>query len=69
MVEVLDQTNGNGGHILFVNGGVNNRNITIYISPGNTPVIGFLINIYGEQPQPKHFIDGHLTETSQLIFS
>lgn len=67
MVQILDQSNGTGGFVNNIIGGINEQFIEIifHIIYG----MHFRINIYGEPPQPNHLIMGELTNTSFLLHS
>lgn len=48
-LEAWDQSNGEGGEVYYVQGGVGHTNVTLYMaSVWEANEIDFIINVYGE---------------------
>lgn len=66
-IEILDQSNGNGGFVSHIFDGVSQRNITVFFEPINdTSSIDFIINVYTEPLKPNNYFVGELTSASVL---
>lgn len=67
-IEILDQSNGNGGSVLDIIGGLGYRYLYVYFqSENNASAIDFIINVYAEPLTPNHFTFGELTNDSELL--
>lgn len=67
-LEVFDQTNGLGGFIAWIDGGVNHRQVEIHFqSFGFGPDTDFIVNIYGDPVTSYDFVLGELTNTSTVV--
>lgn len=67
-LEALDQTNGSGGHVNFVGGGVGYRHTDLYFSAwyeGSS--IDFIVNVFGEPVQSNDVILGESYATNVLL--
>lgn len=64
-IEILDQSNGNGGFVSHIFGGVSQRNVTIFFETiRDTSTIDFIVNVYADLLKPNDFIVGELTGAS-----
>lgn len=66
----MDQSNGTGGEMNFIQWGVGYFRTTLYfqqVMEGQSGIIDFQVNIYGEPPTANDFTEGHLTENSILL--
>lgn len=67
-LEILDQSNGTGGYVSQVVGGIFYQYVTIFFdSIDFTNPIDFIINVYAEPLTPNDFFAGDLTNSSVLI--
>lgn len=67
-LEAIDQSNGTGGFISFIRGGLTTRQVIVELESIETgSTIDFLFNIYAEPMPPNDFIEGILTPTSVLL--
>lgn len=64
---MIDQSNGTGGYVSWINGGVGFRSVTVYLrsfSLGGK--IDYIVRIFGEPLEANDFVFGNLTDTSEL---
>lgn len=67
-LEAFDQTNGSGGEVYYITGGVNSRFIDLQFAArfvGSS--IDFIVNIYVEPVTTNDVIIGEITNTNILI--
>lgn len=67
-LEAFDQTNGSGGKLYSVGGGVGYRHADLYFDAwfeGSS--IDFIVNIFGEPAQSNDVILGETNETNILL--
>lgn len=69
MIEGLDQTNGLGGFVFYVDGGLKQTHVDLFLVAEVGTEIDFIFNIYGDPLEPQNFVDGNLTEISVLLHS
>lgn len=65
-LEALDQSNGTGGIVYWVDEGVNRRRVGILFIPSehsHDREIDFIVNIYGEPVISNDLIEGDLNES------
>lgn len=67
-LEVLDQRNGFGGESFIGDGGIDRRFVRLRFTSGPLDTdIDFIVNIYGEPVVTNDFIQGEITDTSNLV--
>lgn len=67
-VEALDQSQGAGGQIYLIGGGIHRFRVSLFFEQVQGP-IDFLVNIYGEPLTPNDYIVGELTRDSILLYT
>lgn len=67
MIEGLDQTNGLGGFVFYVDGGLKQSHVNLFLAAEIGTEIDFIFNIHGDQLEPQDLVEGNLTEISVLL--
>lgn len=67
MIEGLDQTNGLGGFVFYVDGGLKQSHVNLFLAAEVGTEIDFIFNIHGDQLEPQDLVEGNLTEISILL--
>lgn len=68
LIQAIDQTNGTGGYVYYIEGGVGYQYLILYFSAKQGDPIHFNITIYGQIVPPNDFSLGIITNTSSLLF-
>lgn len=68
-VEIIDQSDGIGGYVSQIIGGISYRFVYVYFGAMNTEssTIDFIVNVYAEPLSPNDFFAGELTSASVHI--
>lgn len=69
MIEGRDQTNGLGGFVFYVDGGITRSYVNLFLAAEVGTEIDFIFNIHGDQLEPQDHVEGNLTEISVLLHS
>lgn len=67
-IEMIDQSNGNGGYVSWINGGIGHRSVTIFLRAIDLH-IDYIVRIYAEPLEVNDFFIGNLTSISELAYT
>lgn len=69
-LEAFDQSNGTGGHVYWIDDGLDHRRVSIFFNPSvQKGKIDFIVNIYGEPVLSNDIIEGDPNDKHFTLFS